>query len=102
MKVSYNRNKMSEGHQGQVEKILHELGKKIDQLIEDTKGATDEVRDEVEEKIKVLRGKKDNLENEYNEFKKKNEGKWMEIKNHLSTAADEIKQAAEAAFKKKS
>lgn len=102
MKVTYKRKAMSEKHQGQVESILKELGKKIDQLIVDAKGAKDEVRDEVEEKIKVLRKKKDNLEDEYSEFKQKNEGTWEEIKNHLSAAADEIKQAAEAAFKKKS
>ncbi len=101
MKVTYKRKAMSQEHQGQVENILKELGKKIDHLLEETKGARNEVRDEVEEKIKILRGKKDKLEDEYNEFKKKNEGKWVEIKNHLSAAAEEIKQAAEAAFKKK-
>jgi len=92
---------MSQEHQGQVEKVLKDLGRKIDQLLEDTKGAKNEVQNEVEEKIKILREKKDKLEEEYNEFRKKNEGKWTEIKNHLSAAAEEIKQAAEAAFKKK-
>lgn len=92
---------MSKDNQGQIEQILKELGKKIDQLIIDAKGAKDEVRNEVEEKIKILRKKKDKLESEYNDFKKKNEGKWDEVKNHLFTAAEEIKLAAEAIFKKK-
>ncbi|PIB36295.1 hypothetical protein BFP72_13275 [Reichenbachiella sp. 5M10] len=92
---------MSVEHQGQVEKILKELGHKIDQLIVDAKGAKDDIRDDVEVKIAALKEKKEKLETEYSEFKHKNEGKWEEIKNHLSSAADEIKQAAEAAFKKK-
>ncbi|UXP34077.1 hypothetical protein N6H18_08985 [Reichenbachiella agarivorans] len=92
---------MSVEHQGQVEKILKELGKKIDELIKEAKGAKDEIRDEVEAKIKVLKKKRDNLEEEYADFKVKNESKWVEIKNHLSSAAEEIKLAAEAAFKKK-
>ncbi|MBU2885834.1 hypothetical protein KO507_08680 [Gilvimarinus agarilyticus] len=92
---------MSAEHQGQVEKILKELGKRIDDLIVEARGAKDEIRDEVEDKIRDLKSKKENLETEYSEFKEKNEGKWVEIKNHLSSAADEIKLAAEAAFKKK-
>ena len=93
---------MSTDHQGQVEKILKELGKKIDELIVEAKGAKDDIRDEVEEKIKDLKKKKGKLDEEYQSFKEKNEGKWDEIKTHLSAAAEEIKRAAEAAFKKKS
>lgn len=93
---------MSNEHEGQVESILKELGKKIDQLIVDAKGAKDDVRDEVEAKIKVLKSKKEKLEDEYTEFKKKNESKWTEIKTHLGAAAEEIKKATEAAFKKNS
>lgn len=92
---------MSADHQGQVEKILKELGKKIDELIVEAKDAKDDIRDEVEEKIKELKSKKGKLEDDYADFKKKNEGKWEEIKSHLGSAADEIKKAAEAAFRKK-
>ena len=90
---------MSADHQGQVEKILSELGQKIDELMQEAKGAKDELRDEVEEKIKDLKGQKEKLENEYQEFKQNNEGKWVDIKTHLFAAAEEIKKAAEAAFK---
>jgi len=92
---------MSTDHQGQVEKILKELGKRIDDLIIEAKGAKDEIRDEVEDKIKELKNKKTKLDDEYQSFKDKNEGKWEEIKSHLGSAAEEIKMAAEAAFKKK-
>lgn len=92
---------MSTDHQGQVEKILKELGKRIDDLIIEAKGAKDEIRDEVEDKIKDLKQKKTKLDDEYQSFKEKNEGKWEEIKTHLGSAAEEIKMAAEAAFRKK-
>lgn len=93
---------MSDNKQGQVESIFQELGKKIDDLIIDAKSAKDSVRDEAEEKIKDLKQRKEVLEDEFKEFKDKNDGKWDEIKSHLNGAAQEIKQAAEAAFKKKS
>jgi vacuolar-type H+-ATPase subunit I/STV1 len=90
---------MSTDHQGQVEKILAELGHKIDELMQEAKGAKDELRDEVEEKIKDLKVQKEKLEDEYQDFKQKNEGKWVDIKTHLFAAAEEIKKAAETAFK---
>ncbi len=92
---------MSKEHQGQVEKILKELGKRIDDLILEAKDAKDEIRDEVEEKIQELKKKKVKLDDEFQSFKDKNEGKRDEITAHLSAAADAIRRAAEAAFKKK-
>ncbi|MEP2026709.1 MAG: hypothetical protein ABJH98_03235 [Reichenbachiella sp.] len=91
---------MSKEHQGQVEKILKELGKRIDDLIIEAKDAKDDIRDDVEEKIKELKKKKVKLDDEFQSFKDKNEGKWDEIKAHLSSAAEEIRKAAEAAFKR--
>lgn len=92
---------MSSEAQNQIEKILKELGQKIEHLVTEARGATGEMRDEIEESIKSLKKRRENLEQEYEEFKKKNEGKWEEIKSHLTNAADEIKLAAEAVFKKK-
>ncbi len=92
---------MTKKTEGQVENILKELGKKIDQLIVDAKDAKDDIRDEVEDQIKNLKKRKEKLDDEYNNFKNKNEGTWDEVKSHLVAAADEIKKAAEAVFKKK-
>lgn len=92
---------MGDTTQGQVEKILQELGHKIDQLIEDAKYAKEEVREEVEGRIKDLKKKKVKLEDELNDFKTKNEGTWDDVKHHLKTAAEELKKAAEAVFRKK-
>ncbi len=92
---------MNTGHQGQVEKVLKELGKKIDELIIEAKGAKDDIRNKVEEGIKELQKKKSDLDDEYQSFKEKNEGKWGKIKTHVISATEEIKIAAKAAFRKK-
>ncbi|MEQ6119938.1 hypothetical protein [Reichenbachiella sp. MALMAid0571] len=92
---------METDHQGQVEKILKELGKKIDHLIAETKDASGEIRDDLEEKIKEFKSKKWKMEEEYQDFKAKNEGKWEEIKTHLSGAALELENAVKATFNKK-
>ncbi|MFY0599746.1 MAG: hypothetical protein JXR03_08735 [Cyclobacteriaceae bacterium] len=83
---------------GQVEGILSELGKKIDHLIVETKGAKDDVREEVENKIKELKNKKEKLEDDFKEYKDKE--KWNDAKSHLSSAIDELKKALGAVIKK--
>lgn len=90
---------MENGTKGQVENILAELGKKIDQLIVETKDASVDVRDEVESKIKDLKSKKEQIESDFNEYKDKNDGKWTEAKTHLSSALTEIKKAVDTVFK---
>ena len=90
-----------ESTKGQVESILTELGKKIDLLIEDAKGAKDTIRDDLEVKIEELKEKKAKIEEEFRTYQEKNEGKWDDVKEHLENALDEIKKAASAAFKKK-
>lgn len=87
-----------EDPKGQVEGILSELGKKIDHLIQETKGAKDDVRVEVEKKISELKKKKEKIEEDFKEYKEKD--KWNDAKSHLSTALDELKKALGAVVKK--
>ena len=91
---------MSQEHKGQIEDILSELGRKIDELISQAKTAKEEVRDDIEKKIASLKSRKKDLEDEYYDFKAQNESKWEEVKDHLSTAAAEIKRAAETILRK--
>ena len=86
---------------GQVENILAELGKKIDELIIDAKGAKDTIRDDLEVKIGELKEKKAKIEEDFKSYQSKHEGKWDDVKEHLEIALDEVKKAASAAFKKK-
>jgi hypothetical protein len=90
----------NENNKSSVEDILKELGRKIDILIEDAKGASDDIKGDIEEKIQDLKGRKESLENDFKTFTSNNEGKWSEIKTHLNTAGEALKMAAEAAFKK--
>lgn len=91
----------NESTKGQVENILAELGKKIDQLIEDAKGAKDSIRDDLEVRIDELKEKKSKIEEEFSAYQDKNEGKWEDVKGHLEKALNELKMAASSAFKKK-
>lgn len=88
----------TEDPKGQVEGILSELGKKIDHLIQETKGAKDDVRVEVEKKIADLKDKKEKVEQDFKEYKDKE--KWNDAKSHLSTALDELKKALGSVIKK--
>ncbi|MFT6865312.1 MAG: archaellum component FlaC [Cyclobacteriaceae bacterium] len=90
----------AEDTKGQVENIFSELGKKIDHLIHETKGAKDEVKVEVEKKIKDLKKKKEKLESDFNSYKDKNEDKWHDAKVHIGIALDELKKALSAVVKK--
>lgn len=90
---------MSENTKGQVEQILAELGKKMDQLITETKKAGGDVREDLEVRIAELRQKKTKIEEEFSNYKDKNEDKWTEAKQHLGSAMIELKKAIEAVFK---
>ena len=100
--TEYNLVKMKKGStKGQVENILAELGKKIDQLIEDAKGAKDNIRDDLEVKIDELKQKKSKIEDDFQSYQEKNEGKWDDVRDHLDNALTELKMAATSAFNKK-
>lgn len=90
---------MSSETKGQVENILAELGKKIDHLIVEAKGASGEIRDDMEEKIEELKQKKGKIEKDFEEYKSSE--KWQEVKGHLSSALKELKLAVESVFKDK-
>lgn len=90
---------MQNTEQGKVESLLKDLGKKIDQLITEGKKASSGLSQDVEEKIRDLKIQRDKLEAEFDEFKKKNEPRWKEAREHLEVAMMEIRKAAEAAFK---
>lgn len=86
---------------GQVENILAELGKKIDHLIVETKGAGKDVKKDLDIKIEDLKKKKEKIEEDFHAYKDKNGGKWTETRNHLNAAVNELRKALESAFKEK-
>ena len=90
---------MAKDTKGQVENLLSELGKKIDHLIEETKGARKDVREDIEEKIKELKKKKAKIEKDFASYKDRSGDKWTDAKGHLIMALHELKKAIEAVFK---
>lgn len=90
---------MAKDTKGQVENLLSELGKKIDHLIEETKGARKDVREDIEAKIVELKKKKDKIEKDFDSYKYQSGDKWTDAKIHLVTALQELKKAVEAVFK---
>lgn len=91
---------MSNETKGQIEGILTELGKKIDQLIAEAKMAGDDLREDMQEKIEELKVKKQKLEQDFEEYKSSE--KWKDAKEHFSSAMGEFKKAVETVFKKPS
>ncbi len=85
---------------GKVEDVLSELGKKIDQLIQETKRAGNNISEEAEKKIHDLKGQKEKLEDELKGYTNSTGEKWEHARTHLNDAATEIRRAFEAMFKK--
>lgn len=85
---------MANTKSGKVEDMLRELGKKIDVLIDEAKVAKDDIRDDIEEKIKDLKKKKDKIEEDISNYKK--DEKWNEAKSHFTAAITELRQAMES------
>ncbi|WP_422356553.1 hypothetical protein [Roseivirga pacifica] len=82
------------------EKILKEVRKKIDELIDKAKDLGAEAREEMDETIEELKKQRDKLEDKMEDFKTKNEPKFEEAKHHLRKAAEELELAVKKIFKK--
>jgi len=81
----------------EIEKMLQEIGGKIDLLIEKGTRATGEVSEEIEKKIAELHSKKEKLEKELHEkkstFEEKYRGKKGNAQPFLDESLDHFKQS---------
>jgi phosphoglycerate-specific signal transduction histidine kinase len=84
----------------ELDKLFKELGEKIQELVEQAKDATGDVREEMKGTIEQLKKQRDKVEEKMVDFRTKNEPKIDEAKHHLKTAIDEISKAFEKMFKK--
>lgn len=82
-----------------VEGILAELGRKIDELISEAKQAGKGVSEEIEEKIEELKLQKEKLEEKLKAGEGDSKEKWMEFREHLNDAAEAIHKAFASIFK---
>lgn len=80
-----------------IEKILQDIGSKIEVLIEKGAEASVELRDDIEEKVQKLRTEKDKLEKEFEEKKSHFEEKYKDKKEEMEPKFKEsIKHIKEA------
>ena len=79
-----------------VEDVLSELGRKIDELIVETKKAGSKVSDDMEKQIQKLKAQKVKLEDQ---IKSSGSGeKWNTTKEHLNDAAEALHKAFKTIF----
>ncbi len=90
-----------ENQEGRAQRMLNDLGKKIDELTRKMKEKAKEKGFDANEEIEKLKKDRDKLEDEFREFKEKNSPKWQQMLDHLENAGKEIVKAAEAIFKKR-
>jgi adenine specific DNA methylase Mod len=80
-----------------IEKILQDIGSKIEVLIEKGAEASVELRDDIEEKIQQLKREKNSLEKEYEEkksyFEEKYKGKKDEMEPKFKESIKHVKEA---------
>jgi hypothetical protein len=91
-----------ESHEGHAQRLLSDLGQKIDALTAKIKDKAKEKGIEVDAEVEKLKKERDKLEREFQEFKTRNEPRWKQMFEHLENAGQEILKAGEALFKKHS
>ena len=78
------------------EDVLSELGRKIDELIQETKKAGSKVSADMEKQIEKLKVQKEKLEDQ---IKSSGSGeKWNATKEHLNDAAEALHKAFKTIF----
>ena len=87
---------MDNTQEGKAEKSFKNLGKKIDELLEDLKGFKDKAAVEFEGSVEELKKNRDSIEEEIKNLK--DDDRWKEAKQNLENAGKEIKKAFENAF----
>ena len=93
---------MSAEKTGKVEKVLQELGKSIDELIEKAKTSKGPVKKEIDSRVEELKRNKKTLEKEFEKFKKEHSGNMDKFEKSVKSAAGEVKKSFEHMFSKKS
>lgn len=99
--IDYNKQKM-ENQEGRAQKLLNDLGKKIDELTRKMVEKAKESGFDADKEIEKIKNERDKLEEEFKEFKERNNPRWQEMLDHLENAGQEIVKAAESIFKKRS
>ncbi|ELR71884.1 hypothetical protein C900_02259 [Fulvivirga imtechensis AK7] len=88
--------------EGKAEKMFKDIGKKIDELIQDLDKAKERAKVEYADEIEELKRNGETLKSGFNKFKENNKERWEDIEASLEKAGNELRNAFDAAFSKKS
>ncbi len=83
-----------------IEDVLKDLGKKIDQMIENSQLSKIEWKKEIDQRVEEVKKNIDTLENSAKEVLGDKE-RWKEVETRIRTATNEFCDAVETAFGKK-
>ncbi len=90
---------MSTNAQGNAEKFMQDLGKKLDGMISDIHTLKDKAKSDYAYEIEEIKKKGEHLREEIDEFRDKHKDRFDEVHDRLDKAAQELGKAIEAAFK---
>ena len=91
---------MEDQSQGKAEHLFKDIGKKIDELIEDLNAAKDQAKVDYADRIEELKRNAETLKGEFKNFKETHKDRWDEAEASLEKAGQELKNAFDAVFKK--
>jgi cell division protein FtsB len=89
-----------ESNEGRAQRLLSELGRKIDELSLKIKDKAKEKGVDLDAEVEKLKRERERLEEEVRDFRDKNEPRFRNMVDHLEKACQELGRAAEALFKK--
>jgi hypothetical protein len=91
---------MSTNAQGNAEKFMQDLGKKLDKMIEEIQILKDKAKTDYAYEIDQIKSKKEQIKEDIDDFREKHKDRFDEVHERLDKAASELGKAIEAAFKK--
>lgn len=74
---------MDKQEKGKVEQLLSEIGRKIDEVFENSKENREELKKDLKEKLEEVKRTKAKVSKDFQEFTSNNDGKWTKVKEHL-------------------
>lgn len=87
---------METGEEGKAEKLLKDLGKRLDQFAAEAKQAGTKVESDLRAKYAEMKTTAEKLRSEV-----KDKERWKEVEASLKKAGEELERAAKAAFTKR-
>ncbi len=86
--------------EGKTEKLLKNLGRKIDAMLGDIDGSSGKLKEELNKRYEELKKSAHSLENDMKDFKNKHQDKWDEVESGIEKAGQDVRDAFNKTFRK--